>query len=178
MEEIMEDIIFRRLILPIGRNRLGARIVPRYITIHETITGIELDKKEKDVYFYIKQIHEQSKTVSYHYLVSDKFVIQFIPDDELAFHCKVGNDRSIGIERVVNEGTDFVKAINIQAMLAATLMSKWGINISNVVPHKHWTGKECPGRLLAGLYGGWDEFIRNVNSNYLQHDFIDAVFYY
>ncbi|HEO2443806.1 TPA: LysM peptidoglycan-binding domain-containing protein [Streptococcus agalactiae] len=39
-------------------------------------------------------------------------------------------------------------------------MKEQGISLSNVVPHKHWSGKQCPRKLLDR----WDSFKANISS--------------
>ncbi len=62
------------------------------------------------------------------------------------------------------------RAIALQEKLTAFLMHKYNIPIENVVPHKKWSGKDCPSRLLYGLYGGWDGFIEKVKYYYDKND--------
>ena len=50
-------------------------------------------------------------------------------------------------------------------------MYMYDISLSHVVPHKHWNEKkDCPSRLLSGMYGGWDGFIAQVEKFYTDHD--------
>jgi N-acetylmuramoyl-L-alanine amidase CwlA len=89
-------------------------------------------------------------------------VIQHIPDTEAAWHCGDGNGKgnreSIGIEICVNQDGDFMKARENAITLIQKLMKQYGIPITRIVPHKHWSGKNCPARLLKN----WDGFIREV----------------
>ncbi|PAE74480.1 LysM peptidoglycan-binding domain-containing protein, partial [Bacillus velezensis] len=43
--------------------------------------------------------------------------------------------------------------------LIKKLMKEQGISLSNVVPHKHWSGKQCPHKLLDR----WDSFKANIS---------------
>ena len=55
-------------------------------------------------------------------------------------------------------------------------MFMYNIPIQNVVPHKFWSGKECPSRLLAGMYRWtWNRFIRTVTSYFTTEEFIDGI---
>ena len=62
---------------------------------------------------------------------------------------------SIGIEICDYEGIDENKANANAIWLVNKLMKEHGISIGNVVPHKNWSGKNCPRKLLPI----WSEFI-------------------
>ena len=109
------------------------------------------------------------KQVGYHYLVTDDKVVQFIPDNEVACHTgSAFNLHSIGIERIICEGTSYPDALHNQAKLAATLMIKHNIPLRRVIRHidaRQLTGgipKYCPGRLINGFYGGMEKFIEEI----------------
>ena len=172
------SIIIEKRYLPInGLNRTGEKIVPNYITIHEVSLGTGKTPKKYDYDYYHQLLltpPEGREVVGYNYLVGDDKILCFIPDDELCHHggtWKAG----IGIERLVNECVDFEKAINNQAKLTATLMYKYNIPLDHVVTHKFWSGKECPNRLLDGQYGGWDGFLKRVETFYSEKNFFDAI---
>ena len=186
---------FKELLVPLGsRNRTGKLMKhgrPRFITIHETSPGLQSEPGYKDVNYYIHKIMNPPQGlefIGYHYLITERLVIRFMLDNEFTCHCgKFGNKVSVGLERVVNIETNHEIAIAYQAMVAATLMKKHDIPLRNVVPHKYWpptrtsnfqywTNKECPARLLAGLYGGWDGFIKRVNKYYQEERFIFEMF--
>lgn len=175
----MGQVKFIEELVPLGAsNRTGKIIQPTHITIHECSLGVNVQPAYKNVLHYVRMVMEPPngfEFVSYHYIVSDNVIVRLIPDNECAYHAKGGNLKSIGIERTVNEGTDFDKAISNQAQLAATLMFKLQIPLENVVPHRFWLGKECPARLLAGLYGGWDGFIAKVERFYNLQQFIEEL---
>jgi N-acetylmuramoyl-L-alanine amidase CwlA len=132
-------------------------MVPEYITIHET------DNKKKgataDAHARL-QAGGNSRLASWHYQVDDKQVIQSLPTNEAAIHAGdgengTGNRKSVAIEICVNEDGDFEKAIKNAAELTALLMKDLSIPIHKVVPHQHWSGKNCPRNLLTR----WTEFI-------------------
>lgn len=114
-------------------------------------------------------------SVGYHYLVSDKKIYQFIPDDISSEHTGTdyGNNNSIGIERIVCLGTDWRLAIHNQAKLAATLMVKFKIPLNRVVTHKRMqelfgddeqknNPKECPNALIRGINGNLKDFFNEI----------------
>lgn len=59
--------------------------------------------------------------------------------------------KSIGIEICEKR---FEKAVENAQCLIRKLMTEQGISLSNVVPHKRWSGKNCPRKLL----NRWDSF--------------------
>lgn len=69
-----------------------------------------------------------------------------------------GNRKSIGIEICVNEGADYDKAVANAVELVKHLLVKHNIPVNRVVPHRHWTGKDCPARLLKT----WSDFVAKV----------------
>jgi N-acetylmuramoyl-L-alanine amidase CwlA len=132
-------------------------MVPEYITIHET------DNKKKgataDAHARL-QTGGNSRQASWHYQVDDKQVIQSLPTNEAGIHAGdgengTGNRKSVAIEICVNEDGDYEKAIKNAAELVAHLMKELKIPIHKVVPHQHWSGKNCPRNLLSR----WTEFI-------------------
>ena len=171
-----------RLLPKDSDRRIGVRPTPTYITIHETSLGTELkDTKGGTMYgvkYYESVLHTPNPNrVAYHFLVEANFnevsrVYYFLEPYVFAYHSgsPEGNAKSIGIERLVNTDTDMERAIAVQANLTSKLMISFLIPISHVVPHKFWSGKECPGRLLAGLYGGWNGFIDQVKEQFT-HNF-------
>ena len=105
----------------------------------------------------------RKRRVSWHYTVDDKRVIQQLPIRELAYHAGRGNRKSIAIETCMHAGLDQDAANDRLARLVAVLLHDLGLDRSRVVPHKHWTGKNCP-RLLLPM---WEEFLDKVD-DYLQ----------
>jgi len=91
-------------------------------------------------------------------------IYQSIPTNEVAWHAGdgrgTGNMQSIGIELCVNVDGDFEKTKQNAIWLINYLMKKYSIPISNVVPHKHWSGKQCPQEILPY----WDSFINQIKS--------------
>lgn len=57
------------------------------------------------------------------------------------------------------KGIDEQKAWANAAWLAATLAKKYDIPLVKVVPHKHWTGKNCPSRILPQ----WSKFLNMID---------------
>ena len=169
------------ILLPKNSPKRVGNMRPQWLTIHETSLGTEVRSVDRDFFWYYKLLNNES-TIGYHFLVQarrdeDPVIYQFLETCVSTHHTgnSIGNSTSIGIERLVNVETNFEVAISAQAKLAATLMHMYDISIERVVPHKYWSGKECPSRLLAGMYGGWDEFIEKVQYYFDNKDFIEGI---
>lgn len=139
-------------------NRPGTKINPTFITVHETSNTSQGANAESHAR-YIKGADARNRQVSWHYTTDDKEIIQHLPDNERGWHAGSGNGSSIGIELCVNSDGDFSKTKQNAAVLIQSLMKKHNIPLSRVVTHKHWTGKNCPARLL----NEWDAFKRLVS---------------
>ena len=136
------------------------RMKPNYITVHETGNYDKGANAEAHARLLGRG---NTRVASWHYTVDDKGAIQHIPDTEVAWHAGdggkgKGNRESIGIEICVNKDGNFIKSKENAIILIQRLMKQYGIPISRVVPHKHWSGKNCPERLLKV----WDGFIREI----------------
>lgn len=134
-------------------NRSGGKITPDFITIHNTAntnSGADANAHSR---FVRKKGHYvlrsgKIQNVSWHYTVDDRRVIKHLPISEKAYHAGKGNSLSIAIEICMHAEID-QQAANERAMrLVAVLMHDLGIPRSNIKPHKHWTGKNCPTLLL------------------------------
>lgn len=146
--------IIQALIPKQNRNRPGNRMKPLYITVHNTSnTGRGADAANHAVF-----VARASTGVSWHYTVDDQVIYQHLPLNENGWHAGdgrgTGNMKSIGIEICENAGANFEQAVKNAQWLIRKLMGDLGIPLSNVVPHKHWSGKECPRKLL----NRWDGF--------------------
>lgn len=169
--------------LPFGNSREGKFQHPRYIVIHETSIGIEKAPEYKNMEYYKNKLFNNPENeVAFHYLCSDKEILQFVPDFEVVYHSGTKlNYRSIGIERLVNEKINFPDALYNQAKLTATLMYKWGIPVQRVITHKNVRiatlvePKECPARMLDFQYGGEELFKKEVINCIRKKDFFYEV---
>lgn len=156
---------------------------PKFITIHETSVGTDKAPANRTIEYYANVLEHpelvegRDPRIGFHFLCGDDEVVQFLPTNVRTAHTGTyeGNS-SIGIERLVNVNIDFDKAIHNQAKLTATLMDMYKIPLEHVVPHKHWGGKECPARLLAGLYGwDWERFLDQVKKYFDEKDFFTGI---
>jgi N-acetylmuramoyl-L-alanine amidase len=156
-------VAFRQRFIPVGRfNRPGKKMKPMWITIHNTgnsRAGAGALNHALWLESYPKP-ENPANIVSYHYTVDDRYIIQHLPWNETAQHTgtKVGNEGSIGIEICENIDCDLYVAEDNAARLVADLLKETGIPSDRVVPHKFWSGKNCPRLLLPR----WEDWIMRV----------------
>src|SRR5262245_46909111 len=165
------DLNLRVELIPAGKhNRPGSIIRPTAITIHNTDNpdhGADAEAHSSFVRktgFYL--LNGSKHWVSWHFTVDDKVAIKHLPLNELAYHAGSGNAVSIAIEICMNNGIDQVVANLRAALLTAGLLKDLNITIDNIVPHKKWTGKNCPQLLLddAAIGAKWRSFIESIRS--------------
>lgn len=81
-----------------------------------------------------------------------------------------GNTESISIEICVNSDGNYKKSVENGAKLAAMILKKENIDISRMVQHNYWSGKDCPHEIRYGKDGiTWTDFVNKVK-NYLEDD--------
>ncbi|WZY00370.1 N-acetylmuramoyl-L-alanine amidase [Bacillus sp. FSL W7-1360] len=137
--------------------RPGTKIKPSYITVHETANTA----KRADAASHARYLKNGAggRDVSWHFTVDDHTIIQHLPTNEKGWHAGAeANNKSIGVELCVNSDGDFEKTKKNAAWLIKKLMKEHRISLGNVVTHKHWTGKQCPARLL----NEWSTFKRLI----------------
>ena len=149
--------------------RPGYKLTPEYITIHNTGNSAKGAGAENHGKYL--QGAGKGKTVSWHYAVDDKLIVQCIPENENAWHAGdgaggTGNRKSLSIEICENPESDLTKATDNAAALTALLMRKYGIPLEHVVQHSHWNGKNCPHLIRAGKPYGWQVFLDKVKAFY------------
>ena len=139
-----------------ARNRPRGSLQPTHITIHNTANaGAGADARMHAR--YMKGADAVSRKVSWHFTVDDRRCIKHLPTTETAWHAGPGNARSIGIEICEHANINRAEAEDRASLLVAVLIHSLGIAVENVVPHQHWTGKNCP-HLLLHAPGGFPSF--------------------
>lgn len=155
--------IHKKLLSQSAKNVPGRTMTPRYITIHNT-ANTSKGANAKSHANYMSN-GSGGRQASWHYTVDDKEIWQSLADTQQGWHAGdgrgPGNTQSIGIEICENSDGDFEKAVENAAWLVRQLMERHDIPISNVVPHKKWSGKNCPMKLLDR----WDGFIAAVEGS-------------
>ncbi|GAA0429312.1 hypothetical protein GCM10008934_18660 [Virgibacillus salarius] len=157
MPKIIKDFIPKSQ----TNQRPGHSMKPKYLTVHNTSN----EKKGADAEMHSRYLHNGAggRVVVWHYTVDDKEIYQYIPTNENGWHAGdgergTGNRQSIGIEICENSDGDFNKAVKNAQWLIKKLMKEHNIPIERVVPHKHWSGKNCP-HLLLNM---WSTFIDGI----------------
>ncbi|WJZ23602.1 N-acetylmuramoyl-L-alanine amidase [Listeria phage LIS04] len=156
MVQIIQDFI------PVGNgNRSRIAMKPQYITVHNTSNT----SKGAGAKSHANFAKNPKTAVSWHFTVDDSVIYQHLPLNEVGWHAGdgrgTGNMKSIGIEICENTDSDFEVAVKNAQWLINKLMKEHGISLSNVVPHKHWSGKLCPRKLLDR----WDSFKAGISGS-------------
>jgi N-acetylmuramoyl-L-alanine amidase len=136
---------------------------PDHVTIHNTANGARKASAAMHAKYLLGESARKRK-VSWHYTVDDSQAIKHLPVFEEGMHAgtREGNGRSVGIEICEFRGIDQEAANDRAALLTAVLLFVMQLPISTVVPHRYWSGKNCPHLLLADGEKGWRAFIRQV----------------
>lgn len=150
------SIVIEQRLLPDGRpNKPNKPMIPQWITIHNT------DNLTGTAESHARYILDGSggRQASWHYTVDDKDIYQHLRDNEQGWHAGdgngPGNTTSIGIEVCMYTGMNKDVAWSNAARLVASLLLHYKLTVDQVVPHKKWSGKQCPSQILPY----WDEFI-------------------
>lgn len=157
---IVEDFIPRG-----RRNRPGYKLVPRYVTIHDTANpGAGANARAHAN--YLKGAAAAAIPASWHFTVDDRLIVQHLPLDENGWHAGdgsagTGNRASIGIEICENRDGIRLEAEENAAWLTAKLLHDFSLEPAQVKQHNFWSGKNCP-RVLRGRPGGWEAFLNAV----------------
>lgn len=156
MVKIHKDILDQK-----ASNVPGRSMTPKYITVHNTANT----NKGANAEMHARYQHNGSggRQASWHYTVDDTEIWQTLEDNQQGWHAGDGsgngNTQSIGIEICENSDGNFERAVENAQWLIRTLMNTNNISLSNVVTHKHWSGKECPRKLLPR----WNEFKNGID---------------
>lgn len=141
-------------------------MTPKFIVVHNTAGDASAENE-------INYMQNNDKSVSFHYAVDDKTIIQAIPDNRNAFHAGdgvsgKGNRYGISIEICYSKsgGERFNEAEKNAAKFISTLLKQYGWDISRVKKHQDFSGKYCPHRTLDL---GWGRFLTMIQ-NYMKED--------
>jgi len=151
----------KKQLIPDGRtNKPGKDQCPRCITLHNTDNTTPKATAEAHARYLLRG--SCGRQASWHYTVDDKDIYQHLRDDEQGWHagdgCGQGNSASIGIEICMYAKMDTERCWRNAAWLVAHLLNKHKLPLERVVPHKKWSGKNCPSQILPH----WDKFIGMV----------------
>lgn len=152
----------KQRLLPDGRpNKPSKPMTPQYITIHNT----DNTKPDATAESHSRYVLNGSggRQASWHYTVDDNEVYQHLRDNEQGWHCTdgngPGNSTSIGIEICMYDEMNEEVAWKNAAWLVAKLLKRHGLTLQRVVPHGHWTKKNCPSRILPH----WSKFLNMID---------------
>lgn len=157
------DVVFRVDLIPKSNttSRPGYPMEPCTITQHNTGNR----RKGANADMHTEYVDNTPSYVSWHFTVDDKEIIQELPINENAWHAGdggngPGNRTSIAIETCEHEGIDWQKAKENTIKLIVFLMNKvQSLRPDPVVPHRAWSGKYCPHRILDE---GWGQYIKDI----------------
>lgn len=162
-----------RLIVPDSvSNRVSfGRGNPRnYLTIHQTGNTDE----GSNAMAHHRLQARSGVGYGWHWQVDDEMAIQTHDHAFKIWHAGdgrgKGNTESISIEICVNSDGNYNQAVENGAKLAAMILKEENINISNMVQHNYWSGKDCPHEIRSGKNGiTWTDFVNKVK-NYLDDE--------
>lgn len=140
----------------------------QYITIHNT-DDIAEAKGTNDAEQYTRATYPNQNMgdARVHYFIDETDCWQNLREDEVGWHAGDGrgngNETSIGIEIIMsgNGKKADTDAEDRGALLAAILLNRHGLKIDRMVPHKHWSGKNCPIYILPH----WELFVAKVEAH-------------
>lgn len=155
-----------RLIVPDSvSNRVSfGRGNPRnYLTIHQTGNTDE----GSNAMAHHRLQARSGVGYGWHWQVDDEMAIQTHDHSFKIWHAGdgrgKGNTESISIEICVNSDGDYNQAVENGAKLAAMILKEENIDISKMVQHNYWSGKNCPEQIRAGKNGiTWAIFVEKV----------------
>lgn len=134
-------------------------MTPTRIVVHNTANDASARNE-------IAYMTNNNNTVSFHYAVDDKEVVQGILESRNAWHAGdgsngTGNRYGIGIEICYSKsgGARFNAAERNAAAFIATRLKKYRWGIKKVTKHQDYNGKFCPHRTLDR---GWQKFLELV----------------
>lgn len=137
-------------------------MTPDCIVIHNTANDAPAKNE-------ISYMHSNSNTVSFHFAVDDKEIVQGIDLNRNTWNAGdgvngKGNRKGISIEICYSKsgGARFEAAQRNAAELTAKLLKDYGWGIDRVKKHQDFNGKHCPHRTLDDY--GWDYFLNLVKS--------------
>jgi N-acetylmuramoyl-L-alanine amidase CwlA len=141
----------------LARSRLPMK--PQYITLHNPA-----DPKKPTADNLTEYIDTYHGYKSWHLTIIDNKVFQELPFTEVGWHAGdgyngPGNRTSIALEIGEDEVSEQTAKVFV-----AYLMKEYSIPITNIVPHRHWSGKNCPAYTLLH----WDKYIKDIEEYYIE----------
>lgn len=132
-------------------------MTPEFVVIHNTANDATANNE-------IAYMHSNKNTVSFHFAVDDKEIVQGIELNRNTWNAGdgsngKGNRKGIAIEICYSKsgGSKFEAAQKNAAELTAKLLNDYGWDIDKVKKHQDFNSKHCPHRTLDDY--GWDYFL-------------------
>lgn len=133
----------------------------RYLTIHQTDNW---SRGANAAAHANLQSRLGLRNTSWHWTVDDKEAVQSYENNVKCWHAGdgggPGNMQSIAIESCLNSDADLNKVFDNTAQLAAHILKTENIDISRMVQHNHWSGKNCPSQIRKDK--SWGRFVELV----------------
>ena len=157
----ISSIRFAQHLIPesntLARSQLPMK--PTHITLHNPASPG--NPTAEDLTEYIDNYHGYK---SWHLTVISNKVFQELPFIEVGWHAGdgyngPGNRTSIALEIGEDEISEQTAKVFV-----AYLMKEYNIPIENVVPHKNWSGKNCPAYTLQH----WDKYLKGIEEYYIE----------
>ena len=161
----MTDYIINDIIPQGRRNRPGKKMQAKWLTVHDTANT----SAGADALAHARYLKGSAADVpaSWHFTVDEKRVVQHLPLDEIGWHAGdgangPGNTTSVGIEICEHSDGDRAAAEDMALRLIVDLLKLLNLTPEAVVPHKKWTGKNCPRVLLPR----WEDWMARIRGRY------------
>lgn len=147
------------------QGRTGEKHKIKWLVIHETgnpAAGADAAMHNR----YLHSEEQKDVPLSWHYTVDDHQIYHHLPDSERGYHASDtevrggGNDCGIGIEICVNADGNYAQAVDNAAHLAAELLNRYHLSISDVKQHGDFTSKNCPEHLREG--DNYEQFLMKI----------------
>jgi N-acetyl-anhydromuramyl-L-alanine amidase AmpD len=141
----------------VGKTR-GTNTIDKII-VHVT----DSEGKSAENWFHDHKAPRGSQ-VSAHYIIEkDGDIVQIVPENKTAYHCRGKNSDSIGIEFVgklpnTKKGTLTKEQLESAYSIIPHLQNKYHIKDKAVQGHRDFSSKECPGKTNM-------EYLRHIVDN-------------
>lgn len=154
----MPGIKFAQDLIPTSNKlaRSGLNMKPTSITLHNPASP---GATAQNLTNYIDGYNGYK---SWHLTIIDNKVFQELPFNESAWHAGDGNDGPGNRTSIALEIGEDTVSEQTAKVFVAYLMKEYNIPITKVVPHKHWSGKNCPAYTLQH----WDKYIKEIEEYY------------
>lgn len=135
------------------------------ITIHNTGNSADAETYTRATF------NQNMNTARVHFYVDKDEAWQNLEENEVGWHAGTGdrsegNDSYMAIEIIMGkeDTEENRRAEQNGALLTAHMMIKHDLSIDDIVPHKHWSGKNCPAYILPH----WENFLQKVKEKCIE----------